>query len=210
MVGNLFFNLSFVLLSPMILARTGGNELILGSVQSMGAAGGLVGSLLMTAWGGPRRRIYGVLLGWLCLGLLGQMTVGLSRSIPMWACGALIVHVLSAVIDSSNQAIWQSKVAPDMQGRVFSTRRFVAMLIAPIGHMLAGPMADRVMEPAMAEGGRIVPALGWLVGTGTGAGMAVLFVASGALVALTALGGWLIPAIRNVERILPDHDTVKA
>ena len=209
MVGNLFFNLSFVLLSPMILARTGGNELILGSVQSMGAAGGLVGSLLMTAWGGPRRRIYGVLLGWLCLGLLGQMTVGLGRSIPMWACGALIVHVLSAVIDSSNQAIWQAKVAPDVQGRVFSTRRFIAMLIAPIGHMLAGPLADRVLEPAMAEGDGLAPALGWLVGTGTGTGMAVLFVASGMLVALTALSGWLIPAIRNVEQILPDHDTFK-
>jgi DHA3 family macrolide efflux protein-like MFS transporter len=208
MVGNLFFNLSFVLLSPMILARTGGNELILGSVQSMGAAGGLVGSLLMTAWGGPRRRIYGVLLGWLCLGLLGQVTVGLGRSVPIWACGVLIVHVLSAVIDSSNQAIWQAKVAPGVQGRVFSTRRFIAMLVAPVGHILAGPLADRVMEPAMAEGGWLVPAFGWMVGTGTGAGMAVLFVTSGVLVASTALSGWLSPAIRNVEQILPDHDTV--
>jgi hypothetical protein len=209
MTGNLFFNLSFVLLPPMILARTGGDELVLGSVQSIGAAGTLIGSLLMTVWGGPKRRISGVLLGWLLLGLFGQMTVGLGRSIPVWACGILVVHVLSAVIDSSNQAIWQAKVVPDVQGRVFASRRFIAMLIAPAGHMLAGPLADHILEPAMTEGGGLAPILGWLVGTGPGAGMAVVFACCGTLVALTTLTGCLTPAIRNVELIIPDHDTAR-
>jgi MFS family permease len=206
MVGNFFFNLSFVLLSPMVLGRTGNDELILGSVRSAGAAGGLVGGLLMTAWGGPRRRVGGVLLGWLGLGLLGQVTVGLGQSLPVWAGGAFVAHVFSVVIDSSNQAIWQAKVAPDVQGRVFSTRRLIAMLIAPIGHMAAGPLADGVLEPAMAEGGRLASVFGGVVGTGTGAGMALLFVFGGLLVALAAAGACLVPAIRRVERMLPDHD----
>ncbi len=148
-------------------------------------------------------------MGWLCLGLLGHITIGLGRSLPVWACGAFMVHVFSTVIDSSNQAIWQAKVAPDVQGRVFSARRFIAMLIAPIGYISAGPLADRIMEPAMAQGGWLAPIFGRLLGTGTGAGMALLFVFGGLLVALTALSGCLIPAIRNVEHILPDHDTVE-
>jgi MFS family permease len=88
-------------------------------------------------------------------------------------------------------------------------RRFIAFLIAPIGNVLAGPLADRFLEPAMAEGGQLVSRFSWIVGTGTGAGMAMLFVFGGLLVALSALAGALIPAIRNVEIILPDHDEVE-
>jgi MFS family permease len=210
MAGNLFFNLSFVLLSPMILGRTGNDEIILGSVRSAGAIGGLVGGLLMTAWGGPKRRVKGVLLGWLGVGLLGQITIGLGQSLPLWAIGAFIAHVFSVVIDSSNQAIWQAKVAPGLQGRVFSMRRFIAFLIAPIGNVLAGPLADRVLEPAMAEGGQLVSHFSWMVGTGTGAGMALIFVFGGLLVGLSGLVGTLIPTIRNVENILPDYDEVES
>ena len=62
----------------------------------------------------------------------------------------------------------------------------------------------------MAEGGSLAPAFGWLVGTGTGAGMALLFVIAGLLAALTGLGGYLFPVVRNAEDILSDHDIVAA
>jgi hypothetical protein len=42
-VGNFFLNLAFVVLSTMILGRTGSDELVLGSVRSAGAIGGLMG-----------------------------------------------------------------------------------------------------------------------------------------------------------------------
>jgi hypothetical protein len=206
MAGNFFLNLAFVVLAPMILGRTGSDEWVLGRVQSAGAIGGLVGSLLMTAWGGPKRRVYGVLAGWLCIGVFGSAVVGVGRTLPVWALGVFLASVFSAVIDSANQAIWQAKVPPDVQGRVFSVRRLIAMSIAPISHALAGPLADRVLEPAMVSGAWLVPVFGWLVGTGTGAGMALLFVCGGVLATLTALVGALVPAIRRVERILPDHD----
>jgi DHA3 family macrolide efflux protein-like MFS transporter len=116
----------------------------------------------------------------------------------------------SPIINGANQAIWQAKVAPDVQGRVFTARQFIAWLVLPISNLLAGPLADRVLEPAMAEGGSLAPAFGWLVGTGTGAGMALLFVITGLLAALTGLGGYLFPVVRNAEDILPDHETVAA
>ena len=52
------------ILAPMILARTGNNKLIFGTVSSAGAIGGVVGGLAMSAWGGPKRRVHGVLAGW--------------------------------------------------------------------------------------------------------------------------------------------------
>jgi DHA3 family macrolide efflux protein-like MFS transporter len=206
MVGNFFLNLAFVLLSPMILGRTGSDELVLGSVRSAGAIGGLMGGLLMAAWGGPKRRVKGVLMGWSCIGVLGCTVVGLGQALPVWVSGTFLANVFGAMIDSSNQAIWQAKVPPEVQGRVFSVRRLIALLIAPVSQVLAGPLADWVLEPAMAEDGRLVSLFGWLVGTGTGAGMALLFLFCGLLVTMAGLSGYLIPATRNVEHVLPDHD----
>jgi hypothetical protein len=210
LVGNFWFNLAYAVLAPMILGRTGNDELLLGSVQSAGAIGGVVGGLLMGIWGGPRRRINGVLLGWFSLGLLGLTVVGLGQGLAVWAGGMFLIVAISAVIDGSNQAIWQAKVAPDIQGRVFSMRRFVALLVAPLSLVLAGPLVDNFLEPAMVEGGALVPAFGWMVGTKVGAGMALLFVICGLLTALTGLGGYLFSTVRNVEIIMPDHSATEA
>ncbi len=73
---------------------------------------------------------------------------------------------------------------------------------------MAGPLADRVMEPAMASGGSLAPVFGWLVGTGPGSGMALIFVLAGLVGAAGGLGGFLFDAVRNVEDLLPDHDAV--
>jgi hypothetical protein len=94
-----------------------------------------------------------------------------------------------------------------VQGRVFSIRRLIAWFVAPISTLLAGPLADLQLEPAMAPGGSMANVFGWLVGTGPGSGMALLFVGAGILVAAVGLGGYLIPVVREVEDRLPDHDS---
>jgi len=209
MVNNFFSQLAFAVMAPMILARTGSDELIFGSVQSAGAIGGVVGSLVMSVWGGPKRRIHGVLLGWLCAGL-GRMVVGLGQALPVWAAGMFTRNFVSPFINGSNQAIWQAKVAPDVQGRVFATRATIAWLVMPLSRLLAGPLADQVLEPAFTEGGNLASSLAWLVGSGPGAGMSLLFVITGVFMALSSLGGYLFAAVRNAENLLPDHDAVKA
>jgi MFS family permease len=206
LVGNLFSSLAFAVLAPMILARTGNDKVIFGSVQSAGAIGGVVGGLAMSAWGGPKRRVHGVLQGWIWAGLLGLTLLGLGRSLPVWAAGMFLLALFSPLINGCNQAIWQAKVEPDVQGRVFTARLVIAWLVQPISMLLAGPLADWVLEPAMMEGSWLAPVLGRLVGTGAGAGMALMFVLTGVLSALAGLGGYFFPTVRNAEDILPDHD----
>jgi DHA3 family macrolide efflux protein-like MFS transporter len=210
LVGNFFSGLAYAVIAPMILGRTGNNELIFGSVQSAGAIGGVIGAVGMSAWGGFKRRVHGVLLGWFCGSLLGQAVLGLGRGLPLWAASSFVWGFFSPLINASNQAIWQSKVAPDVQGRVFTARQFIAWLVLPVTQLLAGPLADRVLEPAMAEGSRLAPLFGWIVGTGTGAGIALLFVFTGLFAALTGLSGYLFPAVRDAETLLPDHDQAAA
>jgi MFS family permease len=203
---NLFaYPVQVVLLSPMILARSGNDQLLLGTVQSLGAAGGLVGGLLLSAWGGPKRRIHGVLLGMIGLRLLGQCTLGLGRVGWIWMVANFVTIFFSPIINGANQAIWQSKVPPDIQGRVFSARRLIAQFPTSFMMMILGPLADYVFEPAMMEGGRLAQEFGWLVGTGPGAGLALMMVLGGLFGALVGVAGYLTPVVRDAEDLLPDY-----
>lgn len=204
--NNFVVTLGMIVLAPMILARTGGSELLLGSVLSALGVGGLAGGLLLSLWGGPKRRLHGVLLGMAGSGLLGTMLLGLGQTLSVWFVAAFFSAFFVPILNGSNQAIWQAKVAPDIQGKVFAARRLIAQVTAPVAMLLAGPLADRLLEPAMAPGGALAALFGPLVGTGPGAGMALMLVASGAMAALISLGGYLLPVVREVESFLPDHD----
>lgn len=206
LLGNFVTGIPYAVVAAMILASSGSNELILGVANSAGAIGGVVGGLVMSAWGGPKRRVNGVLFGWGLGSLLGPVMMGLGRSLPFWAAASFCHAFFIPIINASNQAIWQSKVAPDLQGRVFSIRRLIAWFVNPLSMLIAGPLADQVLEPAMQSQTPLARIFGGLVGTGPGSGMALMFIAGGALAVLVSIGGYLTPAVRNAETLLPDHD----
>ncbi|MCZ2123206.1 MAG: MFS transporter [Anaerolineales bacterium] len=164
-MGNLFEGIAFTLLPAMILARTGNNELIFGTVQSAGALAGVAGGVLMSAWSGFKRRVHGVLIGWAISGV-GVAIVGLKGGVPIWLIGIVITSLIIPLMNASNQAIWQAKIAPDLQGRVFSARRLIAWLTNPISPILAGALADFVFEPQMQTTTALSRAFDFLVGTG--------------------------------------------
>ncbi len=206
MIGNFFATMAYTLLAPMILARTNSNALIFGSVQTAGAVGGVVGGLIMSAWGGTKKKVHGVLSGWFISGLFGVTVMGLGQSLPVWAVGSFIGAGTVPLINSSNQAIWQAKVAADLQGRVFATRRMIAWFVTPIATLLVGPLADLVFEPAMSEPSFLSVNFGGLVGYGAGAGMALIMVFCGLAMAGVGVGGYGFRVIRDAESILPDHE----
>jgi MFS family permease len=206
---NLFQGFSGALFAPMILLRTDNNSASLGAVQSAFAVGGVLGGLIVSAWGGFKKRIRGMLLGWAMYAVFGLILFGLARSVPFWLPIAVLASISFPLTQSASNAIWQSKVAPDIQGRVFSARRLIAWLVDPIMPVVAGLTADYVTEPAMHTGGGLSQTFGWLVGTGPGSGMSVQFLISGVAYLGIILVAWFLPAVRNVETLLPDHDQMK-
>ncbi len=203
--GNLCLGIAFILLAPMILLRTGNDAVSLGLVQSAGAIGGVLGGVLMSAWGGFKRRVHGVLAGWVVSSFFFSL-VGLGTSLPLWIVAIALSSVISPIINGSNQAIWQSKVAPDVQGRVFSARMLIAWMTNPISPLIAGTLADYVFEPAMRAPSGLSSALDWLITPGPGAGMGLLIFLGSFGGILAGLTGYLIHYIRHAEDILPDHD----
>jgi MFS transporter, DHA3 family, macrolide efflux protein len=209
LVGNLFSGIAGTLFAPEILARTGNNSTMMGTVQSTAAMAAVAGGLIMSAWGGFKRRINGVVWGWFFSSLFGMMLFGFGRGLAVWIPTAMFMTVFGALINGSSQAIWQAKVEPDVQGRVFSSRRLIAWITQPISPIIAGTLADYVLEPAMKTPSTLSKIFGPLFGTGPGAGMGLLISICGAGAVLTAIIGYAIPVIRNVEDSVPDHAPVE-
>jgi MFS family permease len=198
----------YAILPPMILGRTGGDSLALATVQSAMGIGGVIGGIAMSIWGGPKRRIHGVLLLGGISFLSSDFLLGVGHVTAVWAFAAFAGSLYIPFIVGCNLAIWQAKVPPEVQGRVFSVQTLFQQFTMPLGYLLAGPLADRVLGPAMMPGGALVPIFGGLVGTGPGAGMGLMFIGTFILGSSICFGGYLFRAVRDVESDLPDHDHV--
>ena len=179
---------------------------VLGYLSTIMGIGMLAGTLVMSAWGGGKRKIY-TLLGGGIVGGFFLAAIGLRASIPLFAvCGFGFMFTVP-LLNASSQAIWQAKVAADVQGRVFAVRRAIAWSSQIIAPLLAAPLVDYFFKPAMAEGGLLAPILGPVVGVGANHGVSILISLLGFLSIAVAVVALFIPAIRRVELDLPDHVT---
>jgi len=196
----------YSILSAMILARTGGDEVALGIVQALLGVGGVLGGVVVSVWGLPRRKIHAI-FGYAGVSfLLGDFLLAVGRTVPAWGLGAVLGAFFIPFIVAADRTIWQTKVAPALQGRVFAVQGMLRNCFFPVGFLLAGPLADWLFEPAMQPDGALATTFGWLVGVGSGAGMGLMFVCTAILGATLSFSGYLLPAVRNVERDLPDFD----
>ncbi len=187
------------LYSPMILARTGNDARILGNILSAAGAGGVFGAAIVSVWGGPKRRIRGFLLGIAGTGL-SKTVFGVSQVLFLWVPAQFFSSLNFSILGSSNEALWLAKVEPEVQGRVFATRALSVQIASAIALLIAGPLADRVFEPAMQPGGFLAPIFGGIVGTGAGAGMALLYATSALGLVLVGAGGYACRPLLDVER----------
>lgn len=205
---NLFAALTyFAILPAMILARSAGDELALASVQAALGIGGVAGGVLFSLWGGPRPRIHGILAGAAISFLVGDLLFALGQSLEVWVLAAFLSAFFIPCIIASDRTIWQVKVPPDIQGRVFAIEAMLREATIPIGYIAGGLLADHLFEPSMAVGGPLTEVFGGLVGVGPGAGMALMFGCTAILGMMTSLSGYLFRSVRRVEADLPDYES---
>ena len=205
--ANFMTVMGWAVSSPMILARTGDNAQILGFVESFAAVGGLVGAVFLTIWGGPKKLVLGVLLGWILNGIFGRFLMGITQSPWVWMSSAFFLAFFMPTVNGCNQAIWQKKVPPDKQGRVFAVRRFIAQVTIPLSMGLSGWLAENVFDPAFqTEAGWGARLFGELFGTDPGAGFSMMIALSGLLVAIVGFVGFFSRDIREIEARVPDYD----
>jgi hypothetical protein len=205
--GNLFSGiaLSGAALYPMLLLKSGNDTELVGILQSSGALAAVLAGIFITAWGGIKRPSRAILLGWLISSLFGLTLLGVGQFFLVWMIAMVINYIFEPVVNVSMDSFLQTKIPPDLQGRVFSASDFLAQALIPFTPLLAGFFGDRIFEPAMTQGGALVDLFGWLVGTGPGAGFGLLIFICGISGTLVALSGYLVREIRDVDKLLPDY-----
>jgi DHA3 family macrolide efflux protein-like MFS transporter len=167
---------AFSLLPLMVKDYFGGSAIHLSWVESAMGAGMIFGGVLLGIWGGFSRKILTSMIGLIGLGA-GTLILALAPSSAIFLAvgGALLVGFMLPLTNGPLLALIQSTVEPDMQARVFSLLSSVGTGIAPLGLMIAGPVADRV-------------------------GIQAWFLVGGFLCIFMAVTGLFIPAVMNLEK----------
>ena len=202
-LGVVNFNLGMVqlLVTPLVLGFASAQ--VLGTVLTTAGLGMLAGGGVMVLWGGPERRIRGMLALVLLQGLLMFLGGARAEVVPVAAAAFGILFAVPLLVGAS-QTLWQRKVPADVQGRVFAIKTTVSGAAMPLAFLIGGPLADRVFEPWMRRDGALAPLLGGFIGVGPGRGVALLFFLLGLLMVLAVLVGSLHPRFRRLEDELPD------
>lgn len=172
---NMVLSVAFTLMPILVTKHFGGGALQLGWIESSAGVGMLVGGLLLSVWGGFKKRIYTSFMGLMILGS-GAMFLGFIPGTLFTVAVAvvLIIGIALPLVNGPVHAVLQAVVAPEMQGRVFTLLQSAATAMMPIGLLFAGPMADRF-------------------------GVQVWFIAGGLVTFLVGIGSYFIPAFRDIE-----------
>ena len=194
-VINLTGAMALGLMTPLILSFTGPDTL--GVLLSTGGLGLLTGSLIMTAWRGPKRLVNGV-FGFMVLFCPFMALIGLKPLVWPVGLGIFGAYFMLPFTNGYTAVIFQRKVVPHMQGRVFALTQFIGGAAMPLGYLAAGPLAD-TFEPLLLPNGLLAGSLGQIMGVGAGRGIGLVFIVIAAFTLVVTTLFYLHPSLRSLE-----------
>jgi DHA3 family macrolide efflux protein-like MFS transporter len=201
MLLNFLFNAAGIMMTPYVLTLTG-SEAALGAVMSSLGLGMVVGGIAFSVWRNKPGRIHILMVGVIISGFFLSV-LGVSRTV----LALVIVHFLALfpnpAINASLMSLLQIKTPPDMQGRVFASITQLAMLATPLAFLIAGPLADQVLEPAVSTSAWAI--VEPIVGSEPGSGMGLLMVINGMIIVVSGILLYSWKPIRGLEDSLPDY-----
>jgi hypothetical protein len=140
---------------------------------------------------------------------MGLMIVIFGMTSALVAATAVLFgfFLIGAVQNTTYRALWQAKVEPDVQGRVFSARVMIVVLGGPVAFMLIGPLMDHVFVPLSQADTILTPLIEGLFGTGDAAPFRMFLSFAGAGLILASIASWMYGPTRHLERDIPDFTT---
>ncbi len=143
MILNFVMNPAFTLMPLLVTDHFQVDALALGALESGWGIGLVLGGLVLTAWGGFKRKVY-TSLGALVVEGLTLAVVGLAPAGALWlAVAALFVSgVMNALVNGPFIALLQALVEPERHGRVFTLVSSLCSAAWPLSLVVAGPLAD--------------------------------------------------------------------
>jgi MFS transporter, DHA3 family, macrolide efflux protein len=195
---NLMMASTSRLVTPLVLSRTGQDAAALGFVAAGFGLGSVLGGLLLTAIGSPKKKAVTVLVTFALAGVVEQLVMGLGRVPWIWVIANFAGGFLLPFYETCNFELYQLKTPKKLLGRVLAVKSMFARAASSLALGTAGVYADRLFEPAML--GPLGGQLQWLLGEGPGRGYALMMLVFGVLTVLVALSGFLRPALMQLEQ----------
>jgi MFS transporter, DHA3 family, macrolide efflux protein len=209
LVYTLYFNivLDMVQIVVMPLAIKDGTPTRLASIMAASAFGMVAGSMIMAVWSGPKKKIFGVLLSGTVLG--AALVIAGPQQNPIWLGASFFLFAMCIPMGlSSAGAIWLSKTAHDVLGRVTATTTTMAQLCFPVACVIAPFLTDRLFTPLLLPDGALAStAVGALFGVGPQRGVGLLLTAMGLTTIVLSIAAFASPRLRLIEDELPEMST---
>lgn len=197
---NFFSRLTYEnILSPMILARSANNSMVLGIVNACMGIGGIVGGIAVSFKKESRHKASAIYLSAALSFLFGDLTMAVAGDVFFWSFAAIAASIPIPFIMSNQNAILYRKVPQEMQGRVFAVRNAIQYSAIPVGILLGGFLADYIFEPFMHSEAELAGFLSKIVGSGDGSGMAVMFLCTGICGFAVSMFSCFLPEIRKLN-----------
>ncbi|WP_157253009.1 non-ribosomal peptide synthetase/MFS transporter [Nonomuraea typhae] len=200
-VDHVLYAAGFALIVPLVLVEYG--VATLGLVLTAGGVGTLLGSLVMTVWGGTPRRADGM-IAFMGLNNLGLLVIGAAGHPWLLVAGMFTMGFSESLTDGHWVALVQRKVGLELQGRVLATFMTTVTVVMPLAYLVIGPLADRLFRPMLQPGGPLAAPLGGVLGLGPGRGLALVILAGGVLLTAWTVRAWFTRRLRHLEDTLPD------
>lgn len=163
----------------MILARSSGDSVALGTVNACMGAGGIAGGVIVSVKKESRHKATAIYISAALSFLFGDLLMAAGKNVFWWSVAAVCASLPIPFLMANQNTILYRKIPPAMQGRVFAVRNAVQYGTIPIGIILGGYLADYVFEPFAESGNMLSEMLEIIVGDSAGSGMAAMFLCTG-------------------------------
>ena len=200
LINFLAYLTGYGILPALILARTNGDSIMMGSVSSAVGIGTLAGSIAVSLLKPPKSRTKVVFISCGLSFLLCNIPWALSLSPVVWIAAGVIGNFPIPFLSANLVTIMRTKVPMAMQGRVFAARDTLQFFTIPLGLLLSGALADHVFEPLMAGTSLLKNVFAFFVGSGKGSGIAVMFLVTGVLGVVASLLALKSKTIQSLDR----------
>lgn len=198
---NFFSRLTYEnILSPMILARSSGNNITLGIVNACMGIGGIAGGIVVSMKKESRHKAVAIYVSAALSFLFGDLIMAVGKNVFCWSVAAVAASFPIPFIMADQNAILYRKIPAAMQGRVFAVRNAIQYSTIPAGIILGGYLADHVFEPYMSSGSRLSGMLERIVGNGAGSGMAAMFLCTGVCGFMVSMASCFNREIKKLDR----------
>lgn len=194
-LGNYLLNGSLEITIPYVVTISG-SEVVTGLVLTAMSVGAFAGGAIIAARANVRHRVQWMLIGGLVTALM-YLVYGVVRS-PWLLAGSLFILMIPLPMGGAlMQSLLQTRVPLGLQGRVFAIYAQLGFVGSTASFLSIGPLVDRVLEPSVRQPWWSLMAP--VVGREAGAGMALLMVVTGLVMAVVTLVLWLLPAVRQLD-----------